>query len=76
MKDWEVNLDGKVATLASSIKLNTDRRVEMATKILKYQPTNIHTLVGCMALEFQLSNQRTQRIDHKTQTSSTMHKQL
>lgn len=69
MKDWEEKLDGKLATLTSSINLNTDQRVETTTKILKHQATNIHTLVGSMALEFSPSNQHMQGLVNNLATS-------
>lgn len=75
MKVWEEKLDTKLATLTSSINLNTDQSVETTTKILKHQATNIRTLVGSMALEFQLSNQHMQGlVNNLPQGTSTSNK--
>lgn len=74
VKNWEEKLDGKLATLASSINLNIDQRVETAMDILNHQAytphtTYTHTLVGSMAMEFQLSNQQMQGIVNNLATS-------
>lgn len=58
MNEWEEKVDGRLASLTSSINLNTDHKVETTNGILKHQATNIHTIVSSTAMEFQRSNQR------------------
>ena len=62
MQEWEERLDGKFATMVSTINLNTDRRTEEATDKIITQANNLHAIVGTLAYEIQMSNQRMQGI--------------
>lgn len=58
MKDLVETVDGKLATLANNINLNTDRRVEASTETLKSHTMHIANVVSSLAQEFQQSSQR------------------
>lgn len=62
MQAWEEKLDGKLAMMVSTINLNTDNCVEVATDTLKVQTVSIAMAMGTMAMDFQSSSQRLQAI--------------
>ena len=56
IKELIETVDGKLTTLANNINLNTDKQIEASTDTFKTHATNIHTIYGAMAMEFQQSN--------------------
>ena len=58
MKELAETMDDKLTTLTHNINLNTDLRIEASTDTLKTHATNIHNIMGAMAMEFQQSNNR------------------
>ena len=62
MKDFEDKLEEKFGSLTTTINHHTDRRHEATTTTLTNHTTNLHTLLGTIAQEFQQSNIRMQGI--------------
>ena len=62
MPTWEEKLDGKLATMLSTMNHNMDKCVEAATDKIEVQTASITTVVGAMTVDFQLSNQLLQSI--------------
>lgn len=62
MKDLADTLDEKLASLAHTINLNTDRQVEPSTEMLKAHATTIQSVMGSsvMALEYHQSSHHVQ----------------
>ena len=58
IKDLVATVDDKLTTLTNNINLNTDKRIEASTETLTTHATNIHNVMGAMAIEFQHSNNR------------------
>ena len=62
MQNWKEKHKGILATIVSTINLNTNHQVELATNKITAQTTNLHVIIGTLAYEIQLSNQHMQGI--------------
>ena len=62
IKEFEDKLEEKFGSLTTSINHHTDRRHKTTTITITNHTTNLHTLLGTIAQEFQLSNIRMQGI--------------
>jgi hypothetical protein len=63
MQAWEDKFDRKLDTIVSTINLNTQKYMEVATDTLNVQTANIAPAMGTMTMEFPLSNQLLQAIE-------------
>ena len=70
IKDLVETVDDKLTTLANNINLNTDKQIEASTDTLKTHASNMHHIMGAMALEFQNSNNRMHNLMQSLATSS------
>ena len=66
-------MDKKLATLANTINLNMDMRVEASMETIKAHTINIQSFIYPMAMEYQQSSQRMQTIMHNLVVSVMEH---
>ena len=76
MRDFEDKLEERFGSLTTTINHHTDQRHETTTTTLTNHATNLHTLLGTIAQEFQQSNIRMQGIIQglSTITPDTTHR--
>lgn len=70
IKDLVETVDDKLTNLANNINLNTDKQIEASTDTLKTHVSNMHHIMGAVALEFQNSNNRMHNLMQSLATSS------
>ena len=58
MQEWEVKLDGMLIQLTTNINHNTNTKFDAATDNIIHHTVNIQEVIGKMATEFQLSQQK------------------